>query len=622
MTSHDPTGHQLPSIAWGGEPAPAPAPGAGPLDWFDSRLAEQPDAPAVVDGTITWSYRELDRASARIVQALGGRVTRGELVGVCLERSALLVAAAVALARIGAVHLSLGAQPGAARVESITEDADIGCLLTDGTTTPPPGWTVAPADAVDGLMVALRGGRTNGAPGGAPGGASSGAFCAVTTSGSTGKPKIALLPQGAMANLVRWTCDRLDIGPGSRVGLFVGTTFDAHLKELWEALSSGATLHVAPEDARGSTAELFQWWQESGLTHCLLPTPLADLAFTQPWPAGLAMRHILVGGDRMRVRPPAQCTAVVHNVYGPAEATVLTTTHRLQPRSDDPTAPVPIGRPLTGYAVFITDEDGRILPRGQAGEVRIGGAGLALGYVDPQRTAERFVPAPAGQPYVDRVYRTGDKAVMRADGLLEFLGRTDDQVKISGARIEPAEVEAALETHDSVRRAVVVPYQGTGGVLRLAAFLRLAEGAQADEEAVLAAARARVLKQAVPVMVRFVDTFPLNANGKVDRALLARQAAPAASTAPGAAPTQQAPQAADTDAFLLVACRRLLDRPDLTPSDNFAESGGTSLAVARLIALIESTYPIRVKAAEVMRQPDVAALAALVDTRRAGSARS
>ncbi|MEU9047670.1 MULTISPECIES: non-ribosomal peptide synthetase [unclassified Kitasatospora] len=614
LTSREPTGHELPSIAWGGEPAPAPAPGAGPLEWFDSWLAQQPDAPAVVDNTITWNYRELDRASARIMQALGGRVTRGELVGVCLERSALLVAAAVALARIGAVYLSLGAQPGAARVESITEDAGISCLLTDGTTTPPPGWTVAPADAVDGLVVAQRDGRANGAP--------SDAFCAVTTSGSTGKPKIALLSQGAIANLVRWTCDRLEIGPESRVGLFVGTTFDAHLKELWEALSSGATLHVAPEDARGSTAELFQWWQESGLTHCLLPTPLAELAFTQPWPVGLAMRHILVGGDRMRVRPPAKCAAVVHNVYGPAEATVLTTTHRLRPRSDDPTAIVPIGQPLTGYTVFITDEDGRILPRGRAGEVRIGGAGLALGYVDPQRTAERFVPAPAGQPYVDRVYRTGDKAVMRADGPLEFLGRMDDQVKISGARIEPAEVEAALETHHSVRHAVVVPYQGTGGGLRLAAFLLLTEGAQADEDAVLDAARARVLKQAVPAMVRFVDSFPLNGNGKVDRALLTRQAAAAASTTPGAAPTRQTPQAEDTEAFLLVACRRLLDQPDLTPADNFAESGGTSLAVARLIALIESTYPIRVKAAEVMRQPDLAALAALVATRRAASARS
>ncbi|GGU96729.1 hypothetical protein GCM10010211_75080 [Streptomyces albospinus] len=611
MTIQNPTDRRPLSIVWGGDPAPAPAPGAGPLDWFDSWLAKQPDAPAVVSGPVTWSYRELDRAAARITEALDGRVAPGALVGVCLERSPLLVAAAVALARIGAVYLSLGAQPGAARVQSITEDAGINCLLTDGATPPLPDWRIERAGEVDGLGLGLRNGPARGRP--------SDAFCAVSTSGSTGKPKIALLPQEAMANLVRWTCDRLDIGPESRVGLFVGTTFDAHLKELWEALSSGAALHVAPEDARGSIAELFQWWQESGLTHCLLPTPLAELAFAQPWPAGLALRHILVGGDRMRVRPPAECTAVVHNVYGPAEATVLTTTHRLRPESDDPSALVPIGKPLTAYTVFITDEDGRILPRGEAGEVRIGGAGLALGYVDPERTSERFVPAPEGQSYVDRVYRTGDRAVLRADGLFEFLGRMDDQVKISGARIEPAEVEAALEAHESVRHAVVVPFRGAGGALRLAAFLLLAEGARADEDAVVAAARARLLKQAVPAVVRFVDRFPLNANGKVDRALLAQQAGRAATTGPE---VRQTPQAGDTEAFLLAACRQLLDQPGLSAADNFSDSGGTSLAVARLLALIESTYRIRVKAAEVMRQPDLAALATLVVSRRAASAHS
>ncbi|MER6687165.1 AMP-binding enzyme [Streptomyces olivaceoviridis] len=241
--------------------------------------------------------------------------------------------------------------------------------------------------------------------------------------------------------------------------------------------------------------------------------------------------------------------------------------------------------------------------------------------MDPRRTTERFVPAPAGRPYAERVYRTGDKAVMRPDGLLEFLGPLDEQVKISGARAEPAEVEAALETHHSVRRAVVVPFQAAGGGFRLAAFLLLVEGARADENAVLATVRARVLKQAVPAVVRFVDTLPLNANGKVDRALLARQAA-AKTSVTEVARSRQLSQAEDTEAFLLAACRRLLDQPHLTPADNLTESGGTLLAVARLVALLKSTYPIRIRAAEVMCQPDLAALAALVATRRAEPAPS
>ncbi|MFI1840088.1 AMP-binding enzyme [Streptomyces olivaceoviridis] len=311
----------------------------------------------------------------------------------------------------------------------------------------------------------------------------------------------------------------------------------------------------------------------------------------------------------------------MHNVYGPAEATVLTTPHVCDPRATTRPPPCRSDSPLTGYAVFINHQDGRIVPRGQAGEVRIGGAGLALGYVDPRRTTERFVPAPAGRPYAERVYRTGDKAVMRPDGLLEFLGPLDEQVKISGARAAPAEVEAALETHHSVRRAVVVPFQAAGGGLRLAAFLLLVEGARADENAVLATVRARVLKQAVPAVVRFVDTLPLNANGKVDRALLARQAA-AKTSVTEVARSRQLSQAEDTEAFLLAACRRLLDQPHLTPADNLTESGGTLLAVARLVALLKSTYPIRIRAAEVMCQPDLAALAALVATRRAEPAPS
>ncbi len=445
------------------------------------------------------------------------------------------------------------------------------------------------------------------------------AFYGVTTSGSTGTPKIVLVPGAALANLVRWTCDRLAIGPGSRVSLLIGTTFDPHLMELWTALCSGAALHIAPEEARGSTAGLFDWWREAAVTHCILPTPLADLAFSRPWPTGLALRHLSVGGDRMRVRPPAGCTAVVRNMYGPAEATA------------DRVEPVPIGVPISGVTVGVAGPDGELLPRGESGELLIGGAGLALGYLDRARTAERFVPGPDGLG--GRVYRSGDRVRMRADGVLEFLGRLDDQVKISGVRIEPAEVEAALEAHPSVRRAVVVPVRGAGGALRLAAFLRPAEGAEPAEAEVLAAARARLLPQALPALVRVLADLPLNANGKIDRAALAALVAPAAVepavepeafAEPAAVPepAEVSEPAAEPEAagaapegFLLATCRALLDRPELTLDANFAESGGTSLAAAHLLAAIEEQYRIRCRAAEVMRQPDLAALAELIRRR-------
>ncbi|MFJ8623893.1 amino acid adenylation domain-containing protein [Kitasatospora sp. NPDC093550] len=611
-----------PSLARGGEPVSAPGTGGGPLDWFESRLAKDPDAPAVVCGPDTWSYRQLDRNAHLITERLRGLVGPGELVGVRLDRSPLLVAAAVALARLGAVYLPLGTEPAEERLRALTEDAGIGCLLTEAGAEPPVGWDLeqpAPASAdgatggLSGLGVARRG------EGPAP--RRTEAFYAVTTSGSTGTPKIVLVPEAGLANLVRWTCDRLAIGPGSRVSLLIGTTFDPHLMELWAALCSGAALHIAPEEARGSTAGLFDWWREAAVTHCILPTPLADLAFSRPWPAGLALRHLSVGGDRMRVRPPADCTAAVHNMYGPAEATVLTTSHRVEAVADA-AEPVPIGVPVSGVTVGVVGPDGELLPRGESGELLIGGAGLAIGYLDAARTAERFAPGPDGLG--GRVYRSGDRVRMRADGVLEFLGRLDNQVKISGVRIEPAEVESALEAHPSVRRAVVVPVPGAGGAPRLAAFLRPAEGGEPAEAEVLAAARARLLPQAVPAVVRVVADFPLNANGKIDRtelaALLERE--PSVGPEPSVEPPVEGEPSTEPDAvgagpegFVLATCRTLLDRPDLTLDANFAEAGGTSLAAARLLAAIEEEYRIRCRAAEVMRQPDLAALADLIRRR-------
>ena len=523
MNLDDPMRADALSIARGPAHAPAPAAGRTPLEWFGSRLAARPHAPAVVSGSDTWSYQQVSDLADRLAQALKGRIAPGELVGVRLDRSPLIVATAVALARLGAVYVPLGSTQGADRVLALADDAGLNRMVTAGSATGPAGWEPQPIDSVDGLCLASRAG----VHADAPGQSHTDAFYAVTTSGSTGTPKVVLVPETALTNLTAWYCELLGLGPGSRVSLLVDITFDAHLMEMWAALSSGATLHVAPHDVRSSPSELELWWQEEAITHCFLPTPLGELMLGRPWPAGLALRHLALGGDRMRSRPSPDCATAVHNMYGPAEATVITTVHRVEPASDT-AGPVSIGRPINGVTLYVTDPDGRLLPREEAGELLIAGAGLALGYVDPRSTAERFARGPANRPDAERVYRTGDRVVMHADGLVEFLGRLDDQVKISGARIELGEVEVALEAHPAVRQAVAVPVPGVGGERRLAAFLRLTDGARPDAAAVLSVARTRLLEQAVPAVVRFVDRFPLNDNGKIDRARLLRQLPPAA----------------------------------------------------------------------------------------------
>ncbi|MDQ0786680.1 non-ribosomal peptide synthetase [Streptomyces sp. B3I8] len=601
------------SILWGGRSGAAPAPGDTLLAWFEAWVERQPEAVAVLAGDEAWSYADIDTAAKRVAEALAGKVGRADLVGLCLDRSPGLIAAAVALARLGAVYWPLGPNPAAGRLAELVDANGVNCLLADTLVSPLPGWSVGVPAGLGRAETALTPiVRPEPAP--RPTSAGPGSpepFSAVTTSGTTGRPKVVLLAGPALAELVRWYCHMHELAPGDRVSLLLGTTFDVHQAEMWASLCSGATLCVAPAGARQSAAELLEWWQTASITSSFLPTPLSELVCAASWPADLALRHLTIGGDRMRTRPPAGVAVQVHNIYGPAEATVVTTAHHLRPGAPRD-AVIPIGTPRDGAMVLIADPGGRPVPVGEAGEVLIGGSCLAIGYTDPDRTAERFfTAAPTAHTGPIRLYRTGDRACMDIDGELLFLGRMDDQVKISGVRVEPVEVETALERHAGVRNAVVIPVSGAGGAQFLAAFVRMADGVPRDAGTLLRTARRHLVEQAVPSHVHFVDAFPLNANGKVDRAALA------ASHTRAVADVQSAADGlGDTAGRLLDICRRLLDVPVLELSDSFADRGGTSLAFARLLAAVQGEFGVTLRAARAMRQPDLGALAVLIDSVR------
>ncbi|MGA4863479.1 non-ribosomal peptide synthetase [Streptomyces lavendulocolor] len=617
-----------PSVAHG--PALPDDATTGVLDLFESWVRRTPQAPAVTDGGHTWTYRQLDAAADEVVNALRDRVRPGDLVGVCLDRSAALVVTAVALARLGAVYLPLGPRPGERRIGAVTEDLDVACLIGDPELLPPvhraaehitlalPGeganaaGTVVAAFAAPPRPGALRAPRE--------------AFYAVLTSGSTGRPKAVVVGEPSLGALLDWYRAETGLAPGDRQSLLIGVAFDPHLLELWAGLTSGAALVPAPDAVRWDTDLLVSWWREAAVTVGVAATPMVEPLLEQPWPQGLALRHLVVGGDRMRRRPGPDVTATVHNAYGPAEATVVTTTHamRATDAAADGTGAPPIGVPIPGVTVAVTGADGHPVPRGEEGELRVGGTALALGYLDPELTAARFTaPAPGpGLPGVSRLYRTGDRVRMRQDGLLEFLGRLDDQVKISGVRIEPAEVEAALEKDPAVRGAVVTAPRTPDGRTRLVAYVRPAAGATTTGEALLTAVRDWLPEQAVPAAVRIVDSFPLDANGKVDRAALTRDAAapdgtgaPDAGTAGADAPAPATPG----ERIVLDAVRDLLARPATALTDNFTKAGGTSIVAARLLTVIEKECGVRLRAPELLRQPDLRAVAALVDRRRAAA---
>ncbi|MFG3256879.1 amino acid adenylation domain-containing protein [Streptomyces sp. NPDC048172] len=590
----------------------APHPGAqdgGVLDRYARWVRASPEAPAVEDGELTWTYAEIDTHASRVAEALRPHVGAGDVVAVCLDRSAALVATAVAVARLGAVYLPLGPRPGARRLAVVTERLGVRCLVGDPALLPgDDGREHLPLPLPEGganaapRTVAALGGRTSGNMASVP----EGTHYVVLTSGSTGEPKAVAVGGASLAALTAWYGAYVGAGPGERHSLLVGVAFDPHVKELWTALTTGAALSVPPEEVRWDPEALTGWWRKAGVTSAVLPTPLAELVLGRPWPELPALRHLTVGGDRLRTWPGGDVTARVHNAYGPAEATVMTTVHALDADGDaDTTEPPPIGSPVGGALVCVTDDEGRAVPRGEPGELRVGGDLLALGYADAELTARRFVAPPPGVTGTDRVYRTGDRVRMRADGVLEFLGRLDNQVKISGVRVELAEVEAAFERDPRVRRTTVAARESAAGKA-LVAFVE-AE-AQVEVTELLRGVREWLPEQAVPAVVRFVDAFPLDANGKVDRAaLLAAEEAdrtPAAGAGDGPA------------GLVLTVCRELLEAPALTPDDNFMESGGTSLLAARLLAVLEERCGVRLRAPEVLRQPDLRALAALVEKKQ------
>ncbi|GAA2740383.1 AMP-binding protein [Kitasatospora cinereorecta] len=591
------------------------------LGLFDDWARRTPDAPALIDGDNTFDYAELDRLADALADRLRDRVRPGDLVGLCLDHSAALAAAAVALARLGAAALPLGPRPGERRLQAVAENLRLACLIGDAELLPPahragdhlPLPVPAGSAGAAGTVVAAFAPAPDGAIG-----APEGTLYAVLTSGSTGTPKAVAVGEPSLGALLHWYRELTGLGPGDRHSLLIGVAFDPHLMELWATLTSGAALAVAPEAVRWDGNALTDWWREAGITVAVLPTPLAEPLLDRSWPADLALRHLTIGGDRLRRTPGPDVTATVHNAYGPAEATVVTTVHTMAPGGDHgPDAP-PIGLPVPGAVVLVTDADGRPVPRGTTGELRIGGRCLALGYLDPELTARRFVPAPDGVDGADRVYRTGDRVLMRADGVLEFHGRLDDQVKVSGVRIEPAEVEAAFERDPRVRRAAVAARPGPAGGVQLLAFVQPSpETAPPTGPDLLAEARAWLPEQAVPSVVRLVDAFPLDANGKVDRAALlaAEEAARPAGTDPaddGATPTEQ---------LVVRLCRELLGRGDLGPQDNFRDVGGNSLAAARLLAALEAECGVRLRAPQLLRSPDLRDIARLVDDRRPVAAR-
>ncbi|HEY6324424.1 MAG TPA: amino acid adenylation domain-containing protein, partial [Thermoanaerobaculia bacterium] len=639
-----------------------PAPGRGRVHQRVAAVAaSRPDAPAVVWPGGRLAYGDLAARAARLAGRLRRLGAAPEVpIALCLERSPELVTAALAVLQAGAAYLPLDPASPPERLAWLLADAGAPVLITGrrrlaGLALPPgvAALVLEDGEPARGAIGAVEGGdqaATGEPPGGCDevgDGMASGCEVddnlayVIYTSGSTGKPKGVGISHANLLNLVEWHQRTYRVSAADRATLIAAPAFDASVWEMWPYLTAGACLHVPDEEERAAPARLLRWLAEAEVTISFLPTPLAEallgeLAGGAPPPPRLALRALLTGGDRLRLRPAAGLPFALVNHYGPTETTVVATCGVVLPGAGGAMALPGIGRPIDGLAVHLLDAAGQPVPIGVPGEIAIAGASLARGYLGrPDLTAASFVPdAWSGVPG-GRLYRSGDLARRRAGHALEFLGRRDQQVKIRGVRIEPGEVEAELATHPRLAAAVVLACSAGGAEARLVAWVVPRDpgdprhphhphhphhsphpNTAPDAAELRAFLRERLPEALVPSAFVALPALPLTANGKIDRAALP---APEWTSLAGAA-QYLAPRNADEE-VLLALWSELLDAGAVERAGaaaDFFALGGHSLLATQLLSRVRDAFAVDLPVRSVFECPTVAAFAArLAEHRRA-----
>jgi amino acid adenylation domain-containing protein len=576
---------------------------------FETQVERTPAAIALASAKEDLTYWEFNIQANRVAHHLRSLAIGPDMpVGICTHRSAEMVVGLMGILKAGGAYVPLDPAYPPERIRFMIEDSGATVLLTQRALrarfkSQLSGCRVL---CIDELRQSARDSqaasnpRSNVLP--------NHLAYVIYTSGSTGKPKGVEISHASLVNLLAWHQGVYRITPEDRATQLAGFSFDASVWELWPYLTAGASIHVVDDETRASAAKLVPWLNSHNITVSFLPTPLAEEALAQPWPRDTALRVMLTGGDKLNRRPPRQLPFELVNHYGPTENTVVATSTAVAPVEAQADAPPPIGRPIANVRVYALDRHLRPVPAGVPGELFIGGDSLARGYRNnPALTAEKFIPHPlTGEPGA-RLYRTGDLVRWRPDGILEFLGRVDHQVKIRGHRIEPGEIETVLNQHPSVRESLAAVRDGARGQRQLVAYLIAKRGPRPAFKELADFLRAKLPDYMVPSAFAFLDSWPLTPNGKVDRRALP-------------APDQSHVQTRCT----FVAPRNhvensvakiwsdVLGHPRIGVHDNFFELGGHSLLGAQVISRLNSLFEVSVSIRSVFEKPTVAELARTV----------
>ena len=610
-------------VAWNPSQASLPPETACVHQMFEEQVARRPDALAVIAGGAGATYADLNRHANRIAQRLRDQGVRPEtIVGLCVERSPEMVAGLLGILKAGGAYLPLDPTYPPERLALMLQDAGAAAVLTTRELSgrlPSCLARVILLDAVqDAVSEAVDANPQNmNTPG-------SLAYV-IYTSGSTGRPKGVMVEHGSLACFTRQTSAAYGLGTSDRVLQFHALSFDASVEEIFPCLTSGATLVLRSEAMTTSAAAFWQEIRAREITVVSLPTSfwhrlaLDGRDAAPQWPcrssaeAVPALRLLTIGGDLAQSKTLRAWQAWLDpNVrivieYGPTEATVATTAYevpRVAAGSDARGEPqdVPIGRPLPHARAYVLDEHLNPCPVGVIGELYLGGAGLARGYLGrPDLTAACFIADPFARERGARLYRTGDLARYLPDGNLVFVGRRDRQIKIRGYRIEPGEIEAALLQHPAVREAfVTVQPNATGEATLIAYVAPHVEGLRRwlDE---------RLPPHMLPAAIVLLDTLPVTPGGKVDAAVLSPVDTGAPASMPPRTPAEELVSGVVAD---------VLGLPEVSRDDSFFALGGHSLLAARVIARLCEAFGVDLPLAALFESPTVAGLASAAERAR------
>ncbi|MEU7227718.1 non-ribosomal peptide synthetase [Streptomyces chrestomyceticus] len=609
---------RLLALGRGGESFPV---GGSLHQRFEEQVRRRPDAVAVTCGDRHLSYAELDTAANELAAWLRELGIRNEsLVGLYLDRGFDTVVSILAVLKAGAAYVPMDpAYPGP-RVARILGDARPPVLVTHERLR-------GRLPEYDGHLLVLDGTdrpATRPAPVPAPAPVATGpdnAAYVIYTSGSTGTPKGVQITHANVLRLFaatrsRYRFDHHDVWP-----LFHSYAFDVSVWELWGALLHGGRLVVVPDGTARDAEAYRELVRAEGVT-VLNQTPSAFVHFSAADaphdPAELSLRLVIFAGEALEpgtlkgwFARHGDRTPRLVNMYGITETTVHVTLREMTSADVTTARRSPIGRPMPDLDLYVLDGRCRPVPTGTTGELYVGGPGLARCYFGaPALTADRFVPDPFGRSPGARLYRSGDLARITADGEIEYLGRSDHQIKVRGYRVEAGEIEAQLLDHPAVDSAVVVPRPDPGGDVRLTAYVTCGAGPVSGDE-LRALLAERLPGYMVPWRVLVLDALPLTVNGKVDRAAL-----PAAdSVRPAVATTYEEPRDA-VERAVAAACAAVLGLDRVGRSDNFFELGGHSLLATRLVFRLRDELGTELPLRALFEVPTAAGIAAAVRTAR------